>query len=184
MCVCWAPPRTDPPAFGDIFTGMVLFGGVLAALNARMRTGLGTTVQTSLLHSGAWAVSTWSVQQSDTPADATEHGDYVSAAPPGHPLHASYRTADGLEIALCARTAAERRAAADGVRAALGIAAGAALTFETLEVEIAKRSAASLEEALAAARVPHARAITWQHVCDQYARRQAVSDLHGTRPPT
>ena len=166
-----------PPAFGDINTGMVLFGGVLAALAARLRSGLGATVQTSLLHSGIWAASPWAVQ-SDAPSDETEYGDYARAAPPGHPLHACYKTADGFEVALCARTAAERQAAADGVRVALGIAADTSLTLEVLQAAIEERSAATLEEALTAARVPHARATTWSHICESYARRQPVSELH------
>ena len=51
-----------PPGFGDLNTGVLIFGGVLAALVERRRTGVGSAVSTSLLHSGVWAVAPWSVQ--------------------------------------------------------------------------------------------------------------------------
>jgi len=49
-----APPSRSLPGMGDHPTGMSLFGGIMAALYQRERTGRGTMVSTSLMANGIW----------------------------------------------------------------------------------------------------------------------------------
>ena len=49
-----APPTRSLPGMGDHPTGMSLFGGIMAALYQRERTGRGTMVATSLMANGLW----------------------------------------------------------------------------------------------------------------------------------
>jgi len=52
-----APPAVSAPGTGDHPTGMSLFGGIMAALYRRERTGEGAHVHTSLMANGAWSHS-------------------------------------------------------------------------------------------------------------------------------
>ncbi len=52
-----APHGQSVPGMGDHPTGMSLFGGIMASLYQRERTGEGAHVQTSLVANGAWSNS-------------------------------------------------------------------------------------------------------------------------------
>ncbi len=85
------PPPTIPPAFGDHITAMNLVAGISAALLSRERTGEGRLVETSLLRTGIYCVST----------DVATRLCFGKNAPVQHrtrapaPLQNSYPTADG-----------------------------------------------------------------------------------------
>ncbi|MEM7407794.1 MAG: CoA transferase [Pseudomonadota bacterium] len=49
-----SPPARSLPGMGDHPTAMALFGGIMAALYRRERTGTGTYVSTSLMANGLW----------------------------------------------------------------------------------------------------------------------------------
>ena len=50
-------PAVSAPGMGDHATAMTIFGGIMAALFDRERTGKGTKVTTSLLANGLWSNS-------------------------------------------------------------------------------------------------------------------------------
>lgn len=52
-----APPAVSAPGMGDHATCMTLFGGIMAALYRKERTGKGAHVHTSLMANGAWSHS-------------------------------------------------------------------------------------------------------------------------------
>ena len=92
-----AAPAVSSPGMGDHPTSMSLFGGIMAALYRRQKTGEGAHVHTSLLANGAWSHCMmiqgaligfdWSEKRS--PED-------VSRAP----LAATYQTSDDRTILL------------------------------------------------------------------------------------
>ncbi len=83
-------------AFGDSTAGIVLAGGIAAALFARERTGRGTTVDLSLLGMGMWSMASAisGSMAAGTPAPR------MPRAPRFNPLAGTYGTADGRWIAL------------------------------------------------------------------------------------
>jgi crotonobetainyl-CoA:carnitine CoA-transferase CaiB-like acyl-CoA transferase len=85
------------PAFGDMQTGVALAGGICAALVRRVRTGGGAVVDTSLLHSGMWAMQATLVGSNMVGIDQLEPFDRTTAA---NPLNNTYRTKDGRFLAL------------------------------------------------------------------------------------
>jgi crotonobetainyl-CoA:carnitine CoA-transferase CaiB-like acyl-CoA transferase len=91
------PVRMPGPAFGDVQTGMMLAGGVGAALAYRERTGKGTVVDASLLAAGMWAMQPGVVATQLTgEPDLPKRG----RTDPNNPLANIYRTSDGRFIAL------------------------------------------------------------------------------------
>jgi len=56
-----------PPAIGDMTTGQALVGGIATALRARMKTGYGSLVDCSLMHSGCWVVASQATGFTDSP---------------------------------------------------------------------------------------------------------------------
>jgi len=96
------PEEADRPApmpsgaFGDSTGGLVLAGGIAAALFQRERTGLGTTVDLSLLGLGMWSMAS-------AITGAMHSGEALPRmprAPLFNPLAGTYRTADDRWIAL------------------------------------------------------------------------------------
>lgn len=92
------PLRMPAPAFGDFLSGMMLAGGIAAAIAHRERTGKGTVVDMSLLGAALWAMQ------------ATVTGTGLSGLPniewpasreaPRNPLVNIYATADDRHIAV------------------------------------------------------------------------------------
>ncbi|MCE2460760.1 MAG: CoA transferase [Pseudomonadales bacterium] len=90
-------PAVSSPGMGDHPTSMSLFGGIMAALYRRQKTGEGAHVHTSLLANGAWshcmmiqgALIGFDVSEKRSPED-------VSRAP----LATTYRTSDDRTILL------------------------------------------------------------------------------------
>lgn len=96
----WVPEGTFPikptPAFGDTVTSSLVFGGILTALFARERTGMGTLVTTSLFSSGIWAnlcgvLQTQEPFQYQYPEDPTR---------PNNPFCHNYQCKDGKWISV------------------------------------------------------------------------------------
>jgi crotonobetainyl-CoA:carnitine CoA-transferase CaiB-like acyl-CoA transferase len=79
------------PGFGDVQSGMMLAGGVGAALFQRERTGKGSVVDVSLLSAGMWAMQPTMVASSLTGVDVLPIPSHDSI---GNPLVNTYRTAD------------------------------------------------------------------------------------------
>jgi crotonobetainyl-CoA:carnitine CoA-transferase CaiB-like acyl-CoA transferase len=112
------PPDADAPvmqsaAFGDSIGGMFAAGGVAAALFERERTGVGTTVDVSLLGTACWVLAP------DLLA-AHLHGAEMPRFPRTenpNPLVNSYRTRDGSWL-FCSMLQPDRYW--DGFVAALG----------------------------------------------------------------
>ena len=90
------PAPMPSGAFGDGTAGLVLAGGIAAALLARERTGRGTTVDLSLLGLGMWSMAS-SISGA---MDAGAPSPRMPRAPRFNPLAGTYRTADGRWIAL------------------------------------------------------------------------------------
>ncbi len=90
-----APARMHA-ALGDGPTGMMLAGGVAAALYERERTGLGTTVETSLLQGALWTLAP------DLTSTALMGREPPSELPPRSfgAILGVYRTADGRRLQL------------------------------------------------------------------------------------
>lgn len=90
------PAPMPSGAFGDGTAGLVLAGGIAAALLARERTGQGTTVDLSLLGLGMWSMASAvsGAMASGAPAPR------MPRAPRFNPLAGTYRTGDGRWIAL------------------------------------------------------------------------------------
>ncbi|MBL7488187.1 CoA transferase [Frankia sp. AgB1.9] len=94
-----ADPVTLPAgAFGDATSGLVLAGGVAAALAKKARTGEGSIVEGSLL-----ATAMWAMQMSITGAAAAglDEMPRTSRNRPFNVLVNSYPTADGRWVSLC-----------------------------------------------------------------------------------
>src|SRR3984957_4428318 len=92
-------PFAPPGAMNDVITGTYLFGGILAALMRRARTGRGETVTGSLLQSALWT------QTLLVGSAANTVGASTSGRPRTEPRSAlvnQYRAADGRWIAVAA----------------------------------------------------------------------------------
>jgi crotonobetainyl-CoA:carnitine CoA-transferase CaiB-like acyl-CoA transferase len=87
------------PAFGDIQTGMMLAGGISAALVGRESTGEGAVVDVSLLSAGMWAMQSSIVVSRLAGIDELKQPDRGKEI--FNPLVNTYRTSDGRYVALC-----------------------------------------------------------------------------------
>jgi crotonobetainyl-CoA:carnitine CoA-transferase CaiB-like acyl-CoA transferase len=85
------------PAFGDIQTGMTLAGGIAAALFHRERTGEAVVVDTSLLATGTWSMSTSLVAANLAGWDELPRHNRRAV---NNPLNNTYRTSDGRFLVL------------------------------------------------------------------------------------
>jgi crotonobetainyl-CoA:carnitine CoA-transferase CaiB-like acyl-CoA transferase len=90
-------PVLQPPAFGDIMSGMTLAGGVAAALLQRERDGTAPVVDVSLLGTAVWnmapdivSAKLFEGMERQDPA----RGEYED------PLKGTYATADGRHLTL------------------------------------------------------------------------------------
>lgn len=92
------PPDLPGPGFGDVTSGLVLAGGIAAALFHRQRTGRGTTVDGSLLATGMWALQPSLAVTGLTGAAEFRFEERTKAT---NPLVNTYRTSDGRFIGLC-----------------------------------------------------------------------------------
>ncbi len=92
-------PFAPPGAMNDVITGTYLFGGILAALMRRARTGQGETVTGSLLQSALWT------QTLLVGSVANTVGSSTSGRPRTEPRNAlvnQYQAGDGRWIAIAA----------------------------------------------------------------------------------
>jgi crotonobetainyl-CoA:carnitine CoA-transferase CaiB-like acyl-CoA transferase len=92
-------PFAPPGAMNDVITGTYLFGGILAALMRRARTGRGETVTGSLLQSALWT------QTLLVGSVANTAGSSTSGRPRTEPRNAllnQYQARDGKWIAVAA----------------------------------------------------------------------------------
>src|SRR5580693_436592 len=92
-------PFAPPGAMNDVITGTYLFGGILAALMRRARTGRGETVTGSLLQSALWT------QTLLVGSAANTAGSSTSGRPRTEPRNAlvnQYQAGDGRWIAIAA----------------------------------------------------------------------------------
>ena len=91
------PPNMPVAGFGDVATGLVLAGGIAAALVGRDRTGHGSVVDASLLGNGLWAAQT---EVTATNLLGTDRFFKRERDEGTNPINAAYRTADGRFIQL------------------------------------------------------------------------------------
>jgi len=94
-----AEPFAPPGAMNDVITGTYLFGGILAALMRRARTGRGETVTGSLLQSALWTQTLLIGSVANTAGSST------SGRPRTEPRNAllnQYQARDGKWIAVAA----------------------------------------------------------------------------------
>jgi len=94
-----AEPFAPPGAMNDVITGTYLFGGILAALMRRARTGRGETVTGSLLQSALWTQTLLIGSVANTAGSST------SGRPRTEPRNAllnQYEARDGKWIAVAA----------------------------------------------------------------------------------
>ncbi len=91
------PPNLPVAGFGDVATGLVLAGGIAAALVGRARTGEGTVVDASLLGNGLWAAQT---EITGTDLLGTDRFFKRERSEATNPINAAYRTADGRFVQL------------------------------------------------------------------------------------
>ena len=91
------PPNMPVAGFGDVSTGLVLAGGVAAALLHRERTGEGGVVDASLLGNGLWAAQT---EVTATNLLGTDRFFKRGRDEGTNPLNAPYATADGRFVQL------------------------------------------------------------------------------------
>jgi len=92
-------PFAPPGAMNDVITGTYLFGGILAALMRRARTGRGETVTGSLLQSALWTQTLLAGSVANTA------GASASGRPRTEPRNAlvnQYQAGDGRWIAVAA----------------------------------------------------------------------------------
>ena len=92
-------PFAPPGAMNDVITGTYLFGGILAALMRRAKTGRGETVTGSLLQSALWT------QTLLVGSAANTAGSSTSGRPRAEPRNAlvnQYQAGDGQWIAIAA----------------------------------------------------------------------------------
>ncbi len=80
------------PGFGDGQSGMMLAGGIAAALYRRERTGQGVVVDASLLATGLWAMQPGIASTSLSGRPELPRQGHLDAQ---NPLSNQYRTADG-----------------------------------------------------------------------------------------
>lgn len=92
-----SPHAISAPGMGDHPTSMALFGGIMAALYRRERTGEGAHVHTSLLANGAWAHSMM-MQGAIVGFDYSDRRDTGETR--ATPLATVYETRDGRTILL------------------------------------------------------------------------------------
>ena len=91
-------PATPPSSgFGDIQSGLILAGGIAAALLHRERTGEGVLVDSSLLAAGLWAMQPSLAGVHVSGADDMPRWDHHR---PPNPLVNTYRIADGRFVML------------------------------------------------------------------------------------
>ena len=91
-------PATPPSSgFGDLQSGLILAGGIAAALLHRERTGEGVLVDSSLLAAGLWAMQPSLAGVHVSGADDMPRWDHDR---PPNPLVNTYRTADGRFVML------------------------------------------------------------------------------------
>ena len=96
------PPTSEYPiggraAFGDLAGGMAIAGGIAAGLVQRATTGVGPTVDVSLLGLAMWVLSP------DIVASGLYGGDPMpkfDRKAPGNPLVGAYKTGDGRFVSL------------------------------------------------------------------------------------
>ena len=94
-----AEPFAPPGAMNDVITGTYLFGGILAALMRRAKTGRGETVTGSLLQTALWT------QTLLVGSVANTAGSSTSGRPRTEPRNAlvnQYQAGDGRWIAIAA----------------------------------------------------------------------------------
>jgi crotonobetainyl-CoA:carnitine CoA-transferase CaiB-like acyl-CoA transferase len=86
------------PAYGDSIGAMFIAGGISAALFARERTGEPSTLDASLLSTGAWANALPVAMSMQT--GVVFHGGPMAKAAPYNGLSGMHRTSDGRFIVL------------------------------------------------------------------------------------
>lgn len=91
------PPNMPVAGFGDVATGLVLAGGIAAALVGRARSGLGSVVDASLLGNGLWAAQT---EVTATNLLATDRFFKRERDEGTNPINAAYRTSDDRFVQL------------------------------------------------------------------------------------
>jgi crotonobetainyl-CoA:carnitine CoA-transferase CaiB-like acyl-CoA transferase len=94
-----AEPFAPPGAMNDVITGTYLFGGILAALMRRAKTGRGETVTGSLLQTALWT-QTLLVGSAANTAGASTSGQ--PRTEPRNALVNQYQAGDGKWIAIAA----------------------------------------------------------------------------------
>ena len=94
-----AEPFAPPGAMNDVITGTYLFGGILAALMRRAKTGRGETVTGSLLQTALWT-QTLLVGSAANTAGASTSGR--PRTDPRNALVNQYQAGDGRWIAIAA----------------------------------------------------------------------------------
>ena len=94
-----AEPFAPPGAMNDVITGTYLFGGILAALMRRAKTGRGETVTGSLLQTALWT-QTLLVGSAANTAGASTSGR--PRTDPRNALVNQYQAGDGKWIAIAA----------------------------------------------------------------------------------
>jgi crotonobetainyl-CoA:carnitine CoA-transferase CaiB-like acyl-CoA transferase len=92
-------PFAPPGAMNDVITGTYLFGGILAALIRRARTGRGETVTGSLLQSALWTQTLLVGSVANT---AGASADGRPRTEPRNALVNQYQAGDGRWIAVAA----------------------------------------------------------------------------------
>ena len=86
-----APPVVTRPGFGDHTTAIVLAYGIMIALYERDHTGKGQEIQTSLLNSAIWVLST----DIQTKLGGKDPWPKHARVQPRNPLQNPYRAKDG-----------------------------------------------------------------------------------------
>jgi crotonobetainyl-CoA:carnitine CoA-transferase CaiB-like acyl-CoA transferase len=87
-----APPVVTRPGFGDHTTALALAYGIVVAILDRQRTGNGQNVQTSLLNTAMWVLSTDIQAALIGGSPAPKH----ARVQPRNPLQNPYKTRDGF----------------------------------------------------------------------------------------
>lgn len=92
-----APLGMPAPAFGDAMSGLVLAGGIAAALVKKRSTGEGTIVEGALFGTAVWGMQMSLVGSAAAGIEDMPRGDRTN---PFNPLVNFYQTSDGRWIAL------------------------------------------------------------------------------------
>ena len=87
---------------GDLTTGQMLLSGISMALYQRLRTGLGSKVDVSLMHTGAWCISPFIVRDQYQNVSDQQPPDYQKK-PRASVVDTFYETKDHKHIAICYR---------------------------------------------------------------------------------